>query len=138
VLRAATGAAVRRWRHLHRRLYTWQVGRFIRDPQRRATLVPRLYEQFIEAEPAFWRLNEDLLGAIWSRRRRIADGRTTRQQRAALHHSQVAIPARPIWMVVIARSGGRVRRQPARASVRSGRRCPAGSLALCRAPTRRR
>ena len=47
------------------------MGRFIRDPDLRAQHVARLYEQFVAARPAFWRLNDDLLGAVLSRRRRI-------------------------------------------------------------------
>jgi pimeloyl-ACP methyl ester carboxylesterase len=73
ILRALTRAAVRRWPRLDRRLYAWQVGRFIRDDERRAALVPELYRDFPAAEPAFWRLNDDLLGTVWSRRRRIGD-----------------------------------------------------------------
>jgi len=75
VIRTAARAAVRRWPDLDRRLYAWQVGRFIADPQIRADLVPRLYAQFLPARPAFWRLNDDLLAAVLSRRRRIPDMR---------------------------------------------------------------
>jgi haloalkane dehalogenase len=73
LVRVATRAVVRRWPELNRRLFTWQVGTFICDAQRRATVVPRLYEQFTAAQPAFRRLNDDLLGTIWARRRRIND-----------------------------------------------------------------
>jgi len=73
VVRAAARAVVRRRPDLDRRLYTWQVGRFIQDPQLRQRLVPQLYEQFGPARPAFWRLNDDLLGAVLARRRRIGD-----------------------------------------------------------------
>jgi haloalkane dehalogenase len=54
-----------------RRMYTWQVGKFILDPEVRAQVVPQLYEEFVPARPAFWRLNIDLLGATAARRRRI-------------------------------------------------------------------
>jgi hypothetical protein len=75
VIRSAARAVVRRWPDLDRRLYSWQVGQFIADPAIRAELVPQLYEQFLPARPAFWRLNDDLLGAVLTRRRRIPDMR---------------------------------------------------------------
>jgi pimeloyl-ACP methyl ester carboxylesterase len=70
-----TGArALVRWRpDVDRRLYAWQVGRFIQDPEIRRVLVPQLYEQFLPARPAFWRLNDDLLGTVLTRRRRIPE-----------------------------------------------------------------
>jgi haloalkane dehalogenase len=70
-IRTVARAMVRRWPDLDRRLYAWQVGRFIQDPEVRELLVPQLYEQFLPARPAFWRLNDDLLGAVLTRRRRI-------------------------------------------------------------------
>jgi haloalkane dehalogenase len=73
VVRAAARAVVRRRPDLDRRLYTWQVGRFIQDPRLRQRLVPQLYEEFGPARPAFWRLNDDLLGAVLARHRRIPD-----------------------------------------------------------------
>jgi pimeloyl-ACP methyl ester carboxylesterase len=72
-IRAAARAVVRRRPDLDRRLYTWQVGHFIHDPEGRGPLVRQLYEQFLPARPAFWRLNDDLLGTVLSRRRRIPD-----------------------------------------------------------------
>jgi len=71
VVRSVARAIVRRRPDLDRRLYAWQVGRFIRDPELRAQYVALLYEQFGAARPAFWRLNDDLLGAVLSRRRRM-------------------------------------------------------------------
>jgi haloalkane dehalogenase len=73
VLRGAARALVRRRPDLDRRLYAWQVGGFIRDPEVRDALVPQLYEEFLPARPAFWRLNDDLLGTVLNRRRRIPD-----------------------------------------------------------------
>jgi len=71
IVRTAARAMVRRWPELDRRLYAWQVGTFIQDPEIRELLVPQLYEQFLPARPAFWRLNDDLLGTVLTRRRRI-------------------------------------------------------------------
>jgi len=71
IIRTAARAIVRRWPGLDRRLYAWQVGTFIQDAAVRELLVPQLYEQFLPARPAFWRLNDDLLGTVLTRRRRI-------------------------------------------------------------------
>jgi pimeloyl-ACP methyl ester carboxylesterase len=71
VVRAVTRAAVRRWPELDRRLYFWQVGRFVSHASVREQFVARLYEQFPPARPAFWRLNDDLLSTVLSRRRRV-------------------------------------------------------------------
>jgi len=75
IVRALARSIVTRRPDLDRRLYTWQVGKFIVDPAVRASLVGRLYDQFLPARPAFWRLNDDLMGAVLSRRRRIPDMR---------------------------------------------------------------
>ena len=59
---------------LFRRMYWWQVGRFIRDADVRRKFVPLLYQQFDatpSARPAFFRLNEDLLPMIRSRTKMI-------------------------------------------------------------------
>ena len=59
---------------LFRRMYRWQVGRFIRDADVRREFVPLLYQQFDatpSARPAFFRLNEDLLPMVRSRTRMI-------------------------------------------------------------------
>ena len=50
-----------------RRMYWWQVGRFIRDADIRTQFVPLLYQQFDDnpsTRQAFFRLNEDLLGTV--------------------------------------------------------------------------
>jgi len=73
IVRTAARAIVRRWPDLDRRLYAWQVGTFIQDPGIRELLVPQLYAQFLPARPAFWRLNDDLLGTVLNRRRRIPE-----------------------------------------------------------------
>jgi pimeloyl-ACP methyl ester carboxylesterase len=70
LVRGAARAAVRRWPELDRRLYRWQVGRFIHDTEVRSQMVPQLYEEFLPAREAFWRLNDDLLRTVLSRRRR--------------------------------------------------------------------
>src|SRR5262249_56450375 len=47
--------------------YWWQVGRFIRDADVRREFVPLLYQQFAaspSAQPAFFRLNVDLLPSV--------------------------------------------------------------------------
>jgi haloalkane dehalogenase len=59
---------------LFRRMYWWQVGRFIRDPDVRREFVPLLYQQFDatpSARPAFFRLNEDLWPMVRSRTQMI-------------------------------------------------------------------
>ncbi|MEV7863633.1 alpha/beta fold hydrolase [Streptomyces hirsutus] len=73
LLRTAARAVVRRRPELDRRLYAWQVGGFIRDREVRKQCVARLYEQFPATRPAFWRLNDDLIGTVMSRRRRIPE-----------------------------------------------------------------
>jgi pimeloyl-ACP methyl ester carboxylesterase len=54
-------------------VFAWQVGRFIHDPEVREPLVAQLSGEFLAARPAFWRLNNDLLGTVLSRRRRIPE-----------------------------------------------------------------
>ena len=52
---------------IFRRMYWWQVGRFFRDAEVRNHFVPLLYQQFDaapSARPAFFKLNEDLLGTV--------------------------------------------------------------------------
>jgi pimeloyl-ACP methyl ester carboxylesterase len=73
LLRTAARAVVRRWPELDRRLYAWQVGGFVQDPRLRDPLVRQLYEEYLPARPAFWRLNEDLLGTVFTRRIRVAE-----------------------------------------------------------------
>jgi haloalkane dehalogenase len=55
---------------LFRRMYHWQVGRFVRDPEVRAEFVPLLYQQFTASpstHEAFFALNQDLLPTVVSR-----------------------------------------------------------------------
>jgi len=52
---------------IFRRMYRWQVGRFIRDAETRNQFIPPLLEQFVATPstiPAFFRLNEDLLPTV--------------------------------------------------------------------------
>jgi pimeloyl-ACP methyl ester carboxylesterase len=59
---------------IFRRMYWWQVGRFIRDPDVRCEFVPLLYQQFQatpSAHEAFFRLNEDLLPMVRSHTEKI-------------------------------------------------------------------
>lgn len=56
-----------------RRLYQWQVGRFITDAAVRQELVPPLYQAFLAARPAFWTLNNELLATVISHTRRIPE-----------------------------------------------------------------
>src|SRR5262245_24207540 len=67
---------VSRWfgNWLFRRMYRWQVGRFIRDEEVRREFVPLLYQQFDATpsdQPAFFRLNVDLLPMVRSRTEKI-------------------------------------------------------------------
>jgi haloalkane dehalogenase len=79
VLRNLARFVMQRSDDLDRRLYAWQVGRFIRDDEVRREVVPALYEQYRAARPAFWRLNSDLLGTVLSRRRRLSQLRAFRR-----------------------------------------------------------
>ena len=69
IVRNVARGLARRFDKLDRNLYFWQVGRFIRDQDVRDALVPQLYAQFRRARPAFWALNNDLLGTALSRRK---------------------------------------------------------------------
>lgn len=60
---------------IFRRMYWWQVGRFFRDAEIRNQFVPLLYRQFDEApssRPAFFSLNEDLLGTVRAGTKNVA------------------------------------------------------------------
>jgi pimeloyl-ACP methyl ester carboxylesterase len=76
VLRVLARAVARRFEGLDRRLYSWQIGRFVADPQVRSNLVPDFYKRFRPARPAFWRLNADLPGTVADRRRKVNRLRT--------------------------------------------------------------
>ena len=76
ILRNVARMIISRSNYLDWKLYSWQVGRFIRDPTMRDEVVPLLYSRFREARPAFWALNEDLLRTVRSRSRMIPKMRT--------------------------------------------------------------
>ncbi len=55
---------------LFRKMYWWQVGRFMREGADREEFLPLLYQQFVvtpSSQPAFFRLNEDLLFTVRDR-----------------------------------------------------------------------
>jgi pimeloyl-ACP methyl ester carboxylesterase len=59
---------------LFRKLYWWQVGGFMRDAEVREEFLPVLYRQFTvtpSAQPAFFRLNEDLFSTVRDRSKMI-------------------------------------------------------------------
>jgi len=76
VLRVLAHAVARRFESIDRRLYFWQVGRFVADPRVRRRLVPDFYARYRPARPAFWRLNEDLLPTLRDRRQNAGRLRT--------------------------------------------------------------
>ena len=68
----AVSTAFDNW--LFKKLYWWQVGRFMREAADREEFLPLLYQQFAaapSAQPAFFRLNEDLLSTVRDRTKRI-------------------------------------------------------------------
>ncbi len=68
----AVSTAFDNW--LFKKLYWWQVGRFMREKADREEFLPLLYQQFAaasSAQPAFFRLNEDLLSTVRDRTKRI-------------------------------------------------------------------
>jgi haloalkane dehalogenase len=68
----AVSKAFHNW--LFRKMYWWQVGRFMREAPDREEFLPLLYHQFAatpSAQPAFFRLNEDLLFTVRDRTKRI-------------------------------------------------------------------
>ncbi len=59
---------------LFRKMYWWQVGRFMREAAVRDEFVPLLYQQFAatpSTQPAFFRLNEDLPSTVRDRTKMI-------------------------------------------------------------------
>jgi haloalkane dehalogenase len=59
---------------LFRRIYWWQVGRFMREAAAREEFIPLLYHQFAvtpSTQPAFFRLNEDLPSMVRDRTKRF-------------------------------------------------------------------
>lgn len=71
VLRNVARFVIRRVESLDEKLYHWQVGQFVSNAEIRRTLLPRFYQDFRLARPAFWRLNDDLLSTVLSRRENI-------------------------------------------------------------------
>jgi haloalkane dehalogenase len=58
---------------LFRKMYWWQVGRFMREAAARDEFVPLLYQQFAatpSTQPAFFRLNQDLPFTVLDRTKR--------------------------------------------------------------------
>jgi haloalkane dehalogenase len=88
LLRRVARLIARRPPGLEHRRFAWQADRFISNDAVRRQLVPALDAQFAAARPAFWRLNDDLLGTVVSRRRMRAQAR--------------AFP-RPVWIIFGAR-----------------------------------
>jgi haloalkane dehalogenase len=72
ILRNLVRPVLHRFAKLDRRLYFWQVGRFIRDEAVRQELLPQYYTRFRSARPAFVRLNADLPRTLISRARRTS------------------------------------------------------------------
>ena len=72
IVRTIARLVASRFGGVDRRLYFWQVGRFIRDDAVRRQLLPEYYQRFVAARPAFWRLNADLPGTLISRARRAS------------------------------------------------------------------
>ncbi len=55
---------------LFRKMYWWQVGRFMREAAAREAFLPLLYHQFAvtpSTQPAFFRLNQDLASTVRER-----------------------------------------------------------------------
>ena len=75
VVRNAARAVLKAFHNwLFRKMYWWQVGGFMRDAGVREEFLPVLYRQFTvtpSAQPAFFRLNEDLLFTVRDRTKRI-------------------------------------------------------------------
>ncbi len=72
----AVARFVSTWFHhfVFRKMYWWQVGGFMRDAEVRDEFLPLLYHQFAatpSAQPAFFRLNEDLPSTVRDRSRMI-------------------------------------------------------------------
>jgi haloalkane dehalogenase len=59
---------------LFRKVYWWQVGRFMREKASREEFLPLLYQQFAatpSTQPAFFRLTEDLFSTVRDRTKKI-------------------------------------------------------------------
>jgi haloalkane dehalogenase len=67
VIRSVARWIVRRSNWIDASLYTWQVGRFMRDERTRAQMLAHLYPSFQASREAFWSLNDDLWPTLLGR-----------------------------------------------------------------------
>jgi pimeloyl-ACP methyl ester carboxylesterase len=63
----AANQRVNRW------LFNWQVGRFISNPKVRASMLRKLWPQFVPSLPAFVSLNRDLIPAVAANAARVPE-----------------------------------------------------------------
>lgn len=74
-IRLITGFVARAFSFLTKKLYYWQVGKFIKNQVRRKEFVPKLYSRFSDKGnfSAFLKLNADLNKTIVSNTKRISE-----------------------------------------------------------------
>jgi haloalkane dehalogenase len=65
--------AIARNERVNRWLFYWQVGRFISNPRVRASMLRRLWPQFLPSLPAFVSLNRDLIPASLANAARVPE-----------------------------------------------------------------